>query len=145
MYAQDISQGLDVGAWGVGVFANDTACDFAATVAEGADLAVLEQALDRVLACEGGDVDARLAEEGLAAADVIARLNGRPGVQTAYTAKIDVWVARTQLMPSKELVEKARRSNSRILAEPSELLELWQDAGLFDEWKHSVEEVSERL
>ncbi len=34
-----------MGAWGKGTFENDTACDFAATVAEGNGLVVLEQAL----------------------------------------------------------------------------------------------------
>ena len=40
-----------MGAWGKGTFENDTACDFAATVAEGNGLVVLEQAL---AACRTG-------------------------------------------------------------------------------------------
>ena len=59
-----------MGAWGSGVFENDTACDFAASVAEGADLAPLEQAFDRVLAQQGKYLEAPDAQEGLAAASM---------------------------------------------------------------------------
>ncbi len=134
-----------MGAWGIGIFENDTACDFAATVAEGNGLLVLENALDRVLAAETNYLEAPDAEEGLAAADIVARLKGRPGAQTAYTAKIDAWVQRSKATPSEVLIEKARRSIARILTEPSELLELWQDTADFEVWKSSVEEVSRRL
>ena len=133
-----------MGAWGIGTFENDTACDFAAEVAEEGGLVVLEQALDRVLAATNY-LEAPDAQEGLAAADIVARLNGSPGSRTAYTAKIDAWVERSKMTPSEILIEKARRSITRILTEPSELLELWQDSGDFGVWKRSVEDVSRRL
>jgi hypothetical protein len=134
-----------MGAWGNGTFENDTACDFAANVAEGNGLEVLEQALDRVLASETNYLEAPDAQEGLAAADIVARLNGSPGAQTGYTAEIDAWVERSKSTPSEALIEKARRSITRVLAEPSELLELWQESGDFEVWKASVEEVLRRL
>ena len=134
-----------MGAWGNGTFENDTACDFAATVAEGNGLVVLEEALDRVLASETNYLEAPDAEEGLAAADIVARLNGSSGAQTSYTAAIDAWVERSKSTPSQALIEKARRSITRILTQPSELLELWQDSADFEAWKRSVEEVSRRL
>ena len=133
-----------MGAWGIGTFENDTACDFAAEVAEESGLVVLEQALDRVLASTNY-LEARDAEEGLAAADIVARLNGSPGDRDAYTATIDTWVERSKTTPSEALIEKARRSVTRILTAPSALLELWQDSGDFGAWKGSVEEVSRRL
>jgi hypothetical protein len=37
-----------MGAWGTGVFENDTACDFASAVADGGGMAALVEALDRV-------------------------------------------------------------------------------------------------
>jgi hypothetical protein len=134
-----------MGAWGKGTFENDTACDFATTVTEGNGPVVLEQALDRVLASETNYLEAPDAEEGLAAADIVARLNGSPGARTAYTATIDAWVERSKSTPSEALIEKARRSITRILTEPSELLELWQDSVDFEVWKWNVEEVSRRL
>ncbi len=134
-----------MGAWGKGTFENDKACDFAANVAEGSGLVLLEQALDRVLASEATYLDASDAEKGLAAADIVARLKGSPGDQTSYTARIDAWIERSKSKPSDALIEKARRSIARILTEPSALLELWQDSGDLEVWKQSVDEVSRRL
>jgi hypothetical protein len=134
-----------MGAWGSGVFENDEACDFAANVAEGEDLRALDDALDRVLAAEGKYLEAPDAVEGLAAADIVARLKGSPGVRSSYTATIDAWVARLKLAPSEELIDKSRRCIARILSEPSELMELWQESKDFEAWKRAVEDVSRRL
>jgi hypothetical protein len=134
-----------MGAWGPGIFENDTACDFAADIAKGSDLTLLEQTLNRVLAVQGGYLEAPDAAEALAAADIIARLKANPGVQNAYTAAIDAWVERQPAAPSKELVDKARRCIARILTEPSEILELWTESNELDAWKSAVEEVSKRL
>src|SRR5437762_4290319 len=87
-------RGRDMGAWGSGIFENDTACDFAADVAESTGPALLEKALDRVIAVGGDYLEAPDAVEALAAADIVAHLRGNPGVQTSYTARIDVWIAR---------------------------------------------------
>jgi hypothetical protein len=105
----------------------------------------LEQALDRVLKSETNYLEAPDAEEGLAAADIIARMKGSTGAQTSYTALIDAWVERSKSTPSEDMIEKARRSIIRILAEHSELLELWQDSTEFEIWKRNVEEVARRL
>lgn len=133
-----------MGAWGIGTFENDTACDFVDKVAEEGGLVILEQALDRVIASTTY-LEAPDAAEGLAAADIVARLNGSPGDRTAYTAEIDAWVGRSKTMPSEALIDKARRSVARILTEPSELLELWQESRNYEAWKSSVEEVLRRL
>src|SRR5215813_11008629 len=109
-----------MGAWGPGVFENDTACDFASAVADGGGIPALAQALDRVLSSEGDYLEAPDAEEGLAAAEIVARLKGSPGEETADTAAIDAWVKGLQAATPDELVEKAKRSIARILAEPSE-------------------------
>jgi hypothetical protein len=134
-----------VGAWGTGIFENDAASDFATSVAESEGLKVLEQALDRVLASEGNYLEAPDAEEGLAAAEIVARLMGRSGIRTPDTAPIDAWVERMASAPSEELVEKARRSITRILTEPSEILELWQESDDYAAWRRAVEDVAERL
>jgi hypothetical protein len=105
----------------------------------------LAQALDRVVSCDGGYLEAPDAEEGLAAAEIVARLKGSPSQQTAYTASIDAWIKGLQTGVSDELVEKAKLSIVRILTEPSELLELWTASDDFDGWKRTVEEVSKRL
>jgi hypothetical protein len=134
-----------MGTWGPGVFDNDTACDFALAVANSGGLRALVQALDRVVSSDGDYLEAPDATEGLAAAEIVARLKGSPGQQTGYTASIDAWIKGLKTGVSDELVEKAKRSIVRILTEPSELLELWTASDDFDGWKRSVEEVSKRL
>ena len=48
-------------------------------------------------------------------------------------------------MPSPELASKARRALDRILVEPSELLELWEEGDDSGEWRASVNELKGRI
>jgi Domain of unknown function (DUF4259) len=134
-----------MGAWGFGVFENDTACDFGAAVSDGGGISLVDQALDRVLACGDNYLEAPEAEECLAAAEIIARLKGSPGEQTSYTAPVDAWIKGSQASVSADVVEKAKRAIARVLAEPSELVELWAESNEFDAWRRSVEGLSARL
>ena len=132
-----------MGAWGFDVFENDTACDYAAEVAEGSNLSGIEGKFDHILKVGEAYLEAPDAEEALAA-DILARLQGRFGQQNAYTDGIDRWIKSIKVKPSKELVKKARQSIVRILT-PSELLEPWRDSEDFDSWKSCVQELSNRL
>jgi Domain of unknown function (DUF4259) len=133
-----------MGTWGPGVFENDAASDFASDVINGGGVPALARAIDRVLALKSNYLEAPDSQEGLAAAEVIARLSGNPGQQAGDTASIDAWV-RGQAKVPDELIKKAKRSVTRILTEPSELLELWMDSDEFDDWKRSMEELAQRL
>jgi hypothetical protein len=113
-----------MGAWGIGVFEDDIACDFASAVADGGGIDALTEAIDRVLASKGSYLEAPDATEGLAAAEIIARLRGNSGQQSAYASAVDAWVASSKAAASDELARKAGQAIARILAEPSELLEL---------------------
>ncbi len=134
-----------MGAWGTGIFENDTACDFAEIVADGGGIPSVEDALNRVLWCGVEYLEASVAAEGLAAAEIVARSNGSPGEETPYTARIDRWIEGTQPSVGPELIEKAKQATTRVLSEPSELLELWMPSRDFDRWKRSVEAVLNRL
>lgn len=134
-----------MGAWGTGVFENDTSSDFASAVANGGGIDALSEAIDRVLSSGGNYLEAPDAEEGLAAADIVARLRGSPGQQSTYAAAVDAWVAKSKAVASDELAHKAKQAIARILAEPSELLELWTESDDFDGWKRAVEDVALRL
>jgi hypothetical protein len=134
-----------MGAWGTGIFENDTACDFAEIVADGGGIPSVEYALNCVLWCAVEYLEASVAVEGLAAAEIVARSNGSPGEETPYTARIDRWIEGTQPSVGPELIEKAKQATTRVLSEPSELLELWMPSRDFDRWKRSVEAVLSRL
>jgi uncharacterized protein DUF4259 len=134
-----------MGAGGTGIFENDTACDFAEAVADGGGISSVEDALNRILWCGVEYLDASVAAEGLAAAEIVARSNGSPGDKTAYTARIDRWIEVSQPSIGPELIEKAKQAIIRVLSEPSELLELWMPSDKFDRWRRSVEAVLNRL
>ena len=134
-----------MGAWGTGVFDNDTACDWAYGLEEQSGLALIERTLDTVLAAAGEYLDASDAEEALAAIETIARLQGHWGVRNSYTANVDAWVEKAKLQPPPALARKAHAAIDRILGEDSEILELWDDSELLDEWKQEVDALRLRV
>lgn len=133
-----------MGAWGTGVFDNDTACDWAYGLEGQTDLGLVERTLDAALANDEG-LDASDAEEALAAAETVARLQGHWGVRNSYTANVDAWVEKTGLQPSPALARKAHAAIDRVLAETSEIVELWEESGDLDEWKRLVDELRSRI
>ena len=134
-----------MGAWGTGVFDNDTACDWAGELVESSDLSRIETTLDNVLQAGSGYLEAPEAEEALAAAEVVARLQGNWGVRDVYTAPVDEWVEENNLVPPEDLTQKAIRAIDRILAPPSELLELWEETGDdLKAWKASLDDLRSR-
>jgi len=134
-----------MGAWGTGIFDNDTACDWAHDLKETSDLSLIESALDKVLKFGAEYLDASGAEEALAAAETVARLKGNWGIRDSYTEIMDKWVETTRLTPPQALIEKALRGIERVLSGPSELLELWGETDEFIAWEESVKDLSRRL
>ena len=134
-----------MGAWGTGVYDNDTACDWAYGLKETNDLSLIESALDKVLKVGAEYLDAREAEEALAAAETVARLKGNWGIRDSYTEKMDEWVETNRLIPPQALIEKALKAIERVLSGPSELLELWGEVEGFIAWEESVKDLSRRL
>ena len=140
-----------MGAWGTGSFENDGAADFAWAIAEGG-LPVIEKAFDRVLAA--GQSYLEDAEEAIAAAEVVAKLSGRGPSPLDDRQEMEdpdeeltlgKWIASAKAPPSEELIEKARRAVARVLAGPTELLDLWRDGKDFEEWKRTVDDRAKRL
>lgn len=136
-----------MGAWGHGVFDNDTACDWAADFLERRDLSAVEGALDNVhgvLAIVYLDAD--VASEGLAACEVVARMLGeRSGDSDDLLNKIDRWIAAHRSLHAKPLVEPAISAIDRILRHPSELLALWNEAPAGPKFHATVGELRARL
>ncbi|MEF9415625.1 DUF4259 domain-containing protein [Ralstonia sp. SM1864_UCD524_TZ4] len=134
-----------MGAWSHESFGNDDACDFAADVAETNDLSLVESAFDAVLAAGDDDLEAPEASQAVAAAEVVARLQGHWGVRNADSESIDAWIKRAGITPPCDIVHKARQALDRIVCEPSELLELWQESEDGDKWRDAVRELRARL
>ena len=134
-----------MGAWGTGIFDNDTACDWAYDLKDTSDLSLIESALDKVLKVGAEYLDASDAEKALAAAETVARLKGNWGIRDSYTEKMDKWVEKNRLTPPQALIEKALKAIERALYKPSELLELWSESDEFTVWEESVKDLSKRL
>lgn len=133
-----------MGAWDHTIFDNDTACDWIYDVEESDDLSVIEETIDKLLECEGNDIEAPEAEEALAAIETITRLIGNGGEKNSYTESLDSWVASHPQEIPQSLIENANKAIGLILSEQSELRELWAES---DEtgWKKTVVDLQERL
>jgi hypothetical protein len=132
-----------MGAWGVLAFDNDDANDWAYELDGVNDLSLVETALAAV---EGADDYLEVTEacNALAACEVLARLRGNFGYQNAYTEKVDLWVKKHPLKPSAELIARASSVLDRILADGSELRELWEEADA-TEWLASISDLRGRM
>ena len=132
-----------MGSWGTGPFQNDIAGDFAWAVTDGGGLAAIEDAFDHVLEADDEDLEAPAAEEAIAAAAILARL--RDGVPLPEEKDIEAWIAREQPLVSDALIAKGREALRRIMTEPSELLELWQEVEGFPAFQACINELLRRL
>jgi hypothetical protein len=134
-----------MGAWGVGTFENDDACDFAAEVAKSSNLSKMEDALDRVLKAGNEYIEAPEATEALAAAEIVTRLAGRAGEKTAYTEEIDKWVDKNKDGSAGFAARKGAPLRGSHYGGAIRTLELCMESDESDAWKKSANELMSRL
>jgi hypothetical protein len=106
---------------------------------------LVEKTLDKVIESGEEYLEAPEASEAIAAAEVVARLQGHFGIRDAYTESVDEWVAAHPLSVSTALVQRAHAALDRILTPPSELLELWEESEEFEAWKGTITELKNRI
>ena len=134
-----------MGAWGVEAFDNDAANDWAYDLEDAADLNMVAAAIAEVEATAGDYLEQDTACRALAACEVIARMQGRPGYTNAYTEKVDRWVAAHPTTPSTELVARAAACIDRIGGADSELAELWSDSSDAQSWREALSGLRARV
>jgi hypothetical protein len=134
-----------MGAWDHTTFGNDGACDWAGSLSAYEDLSFVEDTLDRTVDVGEEYLESDESVEAIAAAEVIARLQGRYGVRNTYTESVDEWVAAHPQAVPPELAKKAHAALGRILTEPSELLALWQESDHFELWKQTIADLRSRI
>ncbi|MDQ6883664.1 MAG: DUF4259 domain-containing protein [Candidatus Dormibacteraeota bacterium] len=134
-----------MGTWGVRAFDNDGANDWAYDLEKTRDLSLVESAIAEVERAGAEYLQGDDADNALAACEVLARLNGRPGYTDAYTEKVDKWVKAHPLKPSPDLIKRANASIDRILGEQSELRELWEESDSADEWRAAMADLRSRV
>ncbi|MGW4056208.1 DUF4259 domain-containing protein [Streptomyces sp. NPDC004779] len=124
-----------MGTWDIGPFDNDTAADFSYRVdsaPEGKKAEVLLTAFREVTGTGEEYLDADLSMEAIASAALVAaQCPGGEPVTTSYGPKEPLGV-----LPAA-LRAEAVAALDRVVAEPSELLELWEESD-GEEWKAGV-------
>jgi hypothetical protein len=138
-----------MGTWANDPFGNDAACDWKYDVEKCNDLRsglnLIKATLEKTISAGNEYLEGPDADEGIAAADTVARLRGHFYDRNAYTKSLDEWVARQSGEIPQELVDLALRVVDRVLTPPSEALELWEETGEAEDWKMQLEELKERL
>ncbi len=131
-----------MGTWDIGPFDNDTAADFSYRVDDAADgkkADVLLAAFREVTGTGEEYLDADLGAEAVASAALVAaQCPGGEPVTTSYAPKEPLGE-----LPAA-LRAEAVAALDRVLAEPSELLELWEESD-GEEWKAGVRRLRDVL
>jgi hypothetical protein len=133
-----------MGTWNIGPFDNDDASDLVDDVIK-KGVKRAEDAIGRVLKVGSNYLEAPEAQQGIAAAEIIAQLSGGSSAVEESIPELSEWTLRQLVKPSEEVVHRAQAAVNRVLAEPSELLELWSEAEEFDAWRASVQGLADRL
>jgi Domain of unknown function (DUF4259) len=130
-----------MGAWGHGSFDNDDAMDWVAELEGAESTQPISDALNAVRDVGDDYLEVTEAAMGLAAAEVVAALFGKPTAK--LPDEVTTWVA-GQKPPKPGLVKKAQWVVQRVLKD-SELKELWVESDDADKWKQETEGLLQRL
>ena len=129
------------GAWGAGSFENDSALDWTDTLVDRGSLESVYKTLRHVLSAKYVDVD--LGASGLAAAEVVAALDGRPA--SSLPEGLRSWIASQDSRPTAEQLKLAGDAIEVVWhGAHSELRELWGEAEP-KPWDAKISALSKRL
>jgi uncharacterized protein DUF4259 len=132
-----------MGTWDIGTFENDDACDWADELVDTSDLAMVEAALDPE-EIDGYYLEAPDCVRILCAGEILAALEGR--ASATLPENVRNWVNQNRALDPGPLREKAVQKIDRVLADHSELYELWsENEKLFATWRTGVSELRTRL
>lgn len=138
-----------MGTWSYQPFGNDTALDWVAELIESKNLSVIQETLDNAIDGGADYLDAEIAEESLAAIEVLAKLKGKATQIDAYTEEVDLWVSEnfTKIKITAALSKKALEVLKLIQSENSELMKMWKDADNedFSKWNNNLTELINAL
>ncbi len=132
-----------MGTWGVGAFENDDALDWVAELEETLGFNLIERSLDQVNELLKDDyLEAGLAQNALAAAEVLAAMAGRGRADLPEAVR--AWLEANTDQPTPKLVRVAARAVKRIGAN-SELAELWAATEHAAAWHDQLIDLHTRL
>ena len=142
-----------MGTWANDPFGNDLACDWVFDLTKKGNsglfgkpgLNFIKATLEKALSTGDEYLEAPDADEGIAAADTVARLRGHFYERNAYTKRLDGWVAKEKKSDHQPLATLALKVVERVLSQPSELLDLWEESAEAESWKQQMATLKERL
>lgn len=136
-----------MGAWGSGSFENDCALDWLMELLETNDLSYVEATFSEVLDEELNFLDVDLGCNTLAAAELIARLEGAKNSPAREIASLEEWIGENSPSVPDELLQLCHLALERVTGRESELVELWEEAGeeSLNEWLEEVRQLRARL
>jgi hypothetical protein len=70
---------------------------------------------------------------------------GAWGPESFDNDKVDEWVEAHPIAPPEALVQQALQAIDRILSPKSELMELWDEGGVNDEWHAKMADLRARV
>jgi hypothetical protein len=82
-----------------------------------------------------------VAEEAVAAVDVLAKALGKGTPPDAYSERAMQWIERVRPMIGRDLREKAIRVLNRVMEDDSELRALWEESDDYAAWQQSVADL----
>jgi hypothetical protein len=131
-----------MGSWGYATFEDDMTLDWLGDFSRKPSQAAVTMVLN---AAAKGDLDDTKSAAALAAAEVVAAMNGKPVAKLAASEPVGQWAAQ-QPAPSADLLKSARKAVERVFEE-SELREIWEDAGeeSLEGWKTEIDDLISRL
>jgi len=136
-----------MGAWGIGNFENDDACDWVFDLEKSKDKNILYKALNSVL--ENSEyIEAPECCEALAAAEVI--YSGLSSDHSGVNEEVIKWLNKKPGLFKKPIVFEASDAKKSIetinkILSSSELKELWEESEHFEEWKKIENVLIEKL
>ena len=129
-----------MGAWGAESFQNDDAADWLATLSTMSP-GDLTQVFSLV-ADNSGYVEVTAASIAVAAAEVVAALNGRPAM--GAPTEILEWTRKNHFGITPELKALSIRALDRVW-ENSELKDLWSESEELSNWTAAIQDLRSRL
>ena len=131
-----------MGAWGINTFENDDAADWFAEFCDEPNEELLFDAFSTVNEIGDDYLEAPESSAALAAAEIVAALQGKPSPHLPEEAQN--CVRQLNFQSSDELISAARKAIARIQTD-SELKELWEESDDFSQWQTTVNELKDQL
>jgi hypothetical protein len=137
-----------MGTWGTGAFDNDDAADWSwgfENADQAAGLRLITEALSAAAQLDGAAyLDVSDGACAVAAAEVVASINGQPIDESAYNETVRQWITRTRPGTDAALTVLARQALDQVASQNSELSQLWSESGS-GEWHSALAALQARL